>query len=58
MACGVGACLGCMVRTGTDDRDGHTGSSRLPNTPSGWVQTCTCGPVFRAGEVDLGSDPE
>ncbi|RQD56850.1 MAG: dihydroorotate dehydrogenase electron transfer subunit [Desulfonatronovibrio sp. MSAO_Bac4] len=37
MACGVGACLGCVART-TDDE---------------YVQTCTCGPVFSADKVFL-----
>ncbi len=36
MACGVGACLGCMVKT--QDR--------------GWVPSCTEGPVFSFGELD------
>lgn len=37
MACGVGACLGCVVKTA----DGE------------YIQTCTHGPVFRADEVVL-----
>lgn len=35
MACGVGACLGCMVKT-----------------KSGWVPSCTQGPVFRFSELE------
>jgi dihydroorotate dehydrogenase electron transfer subunit len=37
MACGVGACLGCVCR----DKDGHN------------VQTCTKGPVFWADQIDI-----
>ncbi len=37
MACGVGACLGCVVQ----NAEGHN------------VQTCTCGPVFFADEIEL-----
>ena len=35
MACGVGVCLGCMVKT-----------------PTGWVPSCTQGPVFRFDEIE------
>ncbi|MCA1743075.1 MAG: dihydroorotate dehydrogenase electron transfer subunit, partial [Desulfovibrionales bacterium] len=35
MACGVGACLGCVTKT----MDGE------------YIQTCTCGPVFRADMI-------
>ncbi|WP_051617362.1 hypothetical protein [Desulfonatronovibrio hydrogenovorans] len=35
MACGVGACLGCVART----------------SDQGYVQTCTHGPVFRADRI-------
>ncbi len=34
MACAVGACLGCMVKT-----------------PSGWVPSCTEGPVFKFQDI-------
>jgi dihydroorotate dehydrogenase electron transfer subunit len=37
MACGVGACLGCVTRDG----DGHH------------VQVCTKGPVFWSDKVEL-----
>lgn len=43
MACGVGACLGCVART-TDAWPGGRGRP---------VQTCTCGPVFWADQVEL-----
>ncbi len=39
MACGVGACMGCSVRSGT----------------GGFKRTCTEGPVFEAGELDWSS---
>lgn len=37
MACGVGACLGCVAK----DASGHN------------VQTCTCGPVFWSDQIAL-----
>ncbi|MFP4324427.1 MAG: dihydroorotate dehydrogenase electron transfer subunit [Desulfonatronovibrio sp.] len=37
MACGIGACLGCAVKTSSGD----------------FVQTCTHGPVFRSDRVEL-----
>ena len=43
MACGVGACLGCVVKT--KERDDH---SKVNN-----ARVCTEGPVFEAGEVEL-----
>ena len=45
MACGVGACLGCVVNS----------AERMKNVPTpGWpVQVCQCGPVFWADEIDL-----
>ena len=45
MACGVGACLGCVVKS----------AERMKNVPApGWpVQVCQCGPVFWADEIDL-----
>lgn len=48
MACGVGACLGCVVKTPAQDRP-------APGTPPGfrYVQTCTSGPVFWADQLDL-----
>lgn len=43
MACGVGACLGCVCRT--IDKDSH---SNVKN-----ARICTDGPVFPASEVDI-----
>ena len=43
MACGVGACLGCVVKT--KDRDSH---SQVKN-----ARICTEGPVFAAKDVDI-----
>lgn len=43
MACGVGACLGCVVRTKRTDGHSHVNNARI----------CTEGPVFEAGEVIL-----
>ncbi len=43
MACGVGACLGCVVRT--RDIDAH---SRVHN-----ARVCTEGPVFAAEDVEI-----
>ncbi len=43
MACGVGACLGCVVKTKKVDSHSHVNNARI----------CTDGPVFEAGEVDI-----
>ncbi|MCM1174951.1 MAG: dihydroorotate dehydrogenase electron transfer subunit [Blautia sp.] len=43
MACGVGACLGCVCRTKDVDRHSHVHNARI----------CTDGPVFEAKEVDI-----
>lgn len=43
MACGVGACLGCVVRTKEIDHHSHVHNARI----------CTDGPVFEAGEVSI-----
>lgn len=43
MACGVGACLGCVCRTKKIDAHSHVNNARI----------CTDGPVFEAGEVDI-----
>lgn len=43
MACGVGACLGCVVKTKETDRHSHVHNARI----------CTDGPVFDAEEVEI-----
>lgn len=43
MACGVGACLGCVCRTVNKDSHTHVNNARV----------CTEGPVFLAEEVDI-----
>lgn len=43
MACGVGACLGCVVKTAKKDPHSHVNNARI----------CTEGPVFEASEVIL-----
>jgi len=43
MACGVGACLGCVCKTTKKDAHSHVNNARV----------CTEGPVFEAGEVDI-----
>ena len=43
MACGVGACLGCVVKTRETDSHSHVNNARI----------CTEGPVFEAGEVEI-----
>jgi len=43
MACGVGACLGCVVKTREVDPHSHVHNARI----------CTDGPVFDAEEVDI-----
>lgn len=43
MACGVGACLGCVCKTTKIDHHSHVKNARI----------CTDGPVFEAREVDI-----
>lgn len=43
MACGVGACLGCVCKTTKEDHHSHVKNARV----------CTEGPVFEASEVDI-----
>ncbi len=43
MACGVGACLGCVCRSVHKDEHTHVNNKRI----------CTEGPVFVAEEVDI-----
>lgn len=43
MACGVGACLGCVCKTTKKDHHSHVNNTRI----------CTEGPVFDAREVDI-----
>ncbi len=43
MACGVGACLGCVCKTTHKDSHSHVNNARI----------CTDGPVFDAKEVDI-----
>ncbi len=43
MACGVGACLGCVVKTKEIDGHSHVDNARI----------CTEGPVFEAAEVEI-----
>lgn len=44
MACGVGACLGCVVKTKERDHHSHVHNARI----------CTDGPVFDAEAVEIG----
>lgn len=43
MACGVGACLGCVCKTKNVDAHSHVNNARI----------CTDGPVFDADDLDL-----
>ena len=43
MACGVGACLGCVAKTKEIDSHSHVHNARI----------CTDGPVFEAREVEI-----
>lgn len=43
MACGVGACLGCVCKTTKKDSHSHVNNARI----------CTDGPVFLASDVDI-----
>jgi dihydroorotate dehydrogenase electron transfer subunit len=51
MACGIGACLGCVVK-------GRARPAPPRETPRefGFVQTCTAGPVFRAEDLEPEED--
>lgn len=44
MACGVGACLGCITKTKETDGHSHVKNKRI----------CTEGPVFDSSELDFG----
>lgn len=43
MACGVGACLGCVVKTKQVDHHSHVNNARI----------CTDGPVYAAEDVEI-----
>jgi dihydroorotate dehydrogenase electron transfer subunit len=43
MACGVGACLGCVVKTNKIDHHSHVKNARI----------CTDGPVYEAQDVEI-----
>jgi dihydroorotate dehydrogenase electron transfer subunit len=43
MACGVGACLGCVVKTKEIDHHSHVKNARI----------CTDGPVYNANDVEI-----
>ncbi len=43
MACGVGACLGCVVKTTKIDHHSHVNNARI----------CTDGPVYNAKDVEI-----
>lgn len=43
MACGIGACLGCVCRTKNRDEHTHVNNTRI----------CTDGPVFEARDVEI-----
>ena len=48
MACGVGACLGCVVK-----KTSHDNHKSIAPQAFDYVQTCTNGPVFWADQLDL-----
>lgn len=56
MACGVGACLGCVVQPLLDKATGRNASAcEVPEQmhKEQPVSTCTCGPVFWADSIKL-----
>ncbi|MDR2892777.1 MAG: dihydroorotate dehydrogenase electron transfer subunit [Deltaproteobacteria bacterium] len=56
MACGAGACLGCVVKPLLDEASGRNRSAQdIPEQMHKGlpVPTCTCGPVFWADSIDL-----
>jgi dihydroorotate dehydrogenase electron transfer subunit len=55
MACGIGACLGCVVKAHLPADGGapllrRTGPAE-PQDTAAFVRTCACGPNFRADQV-------
>lgn len=50
MACGVGACLGCVVKAA---RQGTTLPANGDDSSFNYMQTCTCGPNFWADRVSF-----
>ncbi|MDL2207893.1 dihydroorotate dehydrogenase electron transfer subunit [Desulfovibrio sp. OttesenSCG-928-F20] len=58
MACGVGACLGCVVKAQMPPDAAAPvingpPLAPLPGDRGSYVQTCTCGPIFWADSVSL-----
>jgi dihydroorotate dehydrogenase electron transfer subunit len=55
MACGLGVCLGCVVKPLTGEGGGNRSRQRvLPALEQGLpVPVCSCGPVFWADSVEL-----
>lgn len=55
MACGVGACLGCVVKPLMNPDGGNASKNPvIKELESGLpVPSCTCGPVFWADSIDL-----
>lgn len=55
MACGIGACLGCVVKPLLDDNGKNRSSNPvIKELQSGLpVPTCTCGPIFWADSIEL-----
>lgn len=52
MACGVGACLGCVVKA-AEGGGNPVHSSDMAAAPRDHTQTCTCGPNFWADAVTI-----
>ncbi|GHV53543.1 dihydroorotate dehydrogenase [Deltaproteobacteria bacterium] len=51
MGCGIGACLGCVVKSTVSERARSTASDTPPEFH--YVQTCVKGPIFWADQIDL-----
>ncbi len=52
MACGIGACLGCVVKAALDGGNPVYDAS-LATAPRHHIQTCTCGPNIWADAITL-----
>jgi NAD(P)H-flavin reductase len=51
MACGIGACLGCAVKTRPCAADDHAGAHARGSLAFQYKRVCAEGPVFNSKEV-------
>jgi dihydroorotate dehydrogenase electron transfer subunit len=51
MACGIGACLGCAVKTRPCTADDHAGAHARGSREFQYKRVCAEGPVFNSREL-------